>query len=104
MSEKKVTPRKTLADGKTGVEALMALAKNAPKAPSAAERLAQARAERDAKVQALLTTQVKAAIKGLRDKGYGFGVIANTINDTLAADVKISARHVKELCEPQPKS
>jgi phage I-like protein len=93
-------PRATLATGKTGIEALLQLAQAAPKAPSGTERLAAARAEKDKKITALLTPQVAQVIKGLRAKGYGYGVIANTVNDTLNADVKISTRHVKTICEP----
>ena len=99
-TEKKPKPRVTLANGKTGVDVLMQIVQAAPKAPSGTERLAAARAERDKKIAALLTAQVKTVIKGLREKGYGFAVIANTVNDTLGSDVKISTRHIKAVCEP----
>jgi len=96
-------PRATLAvDGKRGIDALMQLVSTVPKAATGPERLAKAREEREKKINALLTPQVKQVIKGLREKGYGFAVIANTITDTLAADPKITTRHVKAVCEPPP--
>lgn len=104
MTEKTAKPEKaraTLADGKKGLEALKALAKAAKPAPSAADRLAAARADRKAKVEAVLTKDVLAVVTELRTKGYGWGVIANTLADMLDSEVKVSASMLKDICQPK---
>jgi len=98
--EKKAKQRATLAvAGRTGLDALMAIARDAPPAPSGADRLAKARAEREAKVRAALTREVVNVAYGLRQKGYGYALIANTITDVLGGDVKITAKVIKVVLE-----
>ena len=98
--EKRAKPRATLAvAGRTGLEALMSIARDAPPAPSAADRLAKARADREAKVRAALTKDVVNVAVGLRQKGYGYALIANTITDVLNKDVKITAKVIKSVLE-----
>jgi hypothetical protein len=90
----KKTERKTLATAQGGgLDALLELAKTAPVCPSPQERLAAARAEREAQITAALKPALPA-LKALREKGYGWQVLANTASDALG--VRVSARHIKD--------
>ena len=86
--------------GKSGLNALIEAVNAAPIAPSAGDRLAKARAEKEASVRAVLTPDVLRLAHALRKKGYGFGIIANTMSDALG--VKIGTRTVKGILESAP--
>ena len=101
MSEKKEKikkPRASLiAAGKTGVSALAEAVNSAPKAPSAGDRLAKSRAEKETAIRAALTTDVLKLAQALRAKGYGYSIIANTLTDALS--VKVGTRIVKSILD-----
>jgi len=90
----KKAERKTLAQ--EGVS-LAQLAAATPAAPSRAEQSAAARAKKIEENKKSLTPEVIGAIKTLRAKGYGWALIANTVNDSLKK--KISVTLIREVVE-----
>jgi hypothetical protein len=92
--KKKVNSGPSLAGEKKGggVEALQSILDTTP-ATSQKDRLAKIMKAKLAKLDEVLTDEVLMIAVKLKEKGYGYGVVANTLTDTLG--VKVSAETLK---------
>lgn len=102
VEERKKKQRKTFSTGKGGggLAGLDAIIKQLPPAPTASERLRAAREAREAEIDKVMHEGAYKHVSAMRDLGYGWGVIANTLSDEL--NLKISANYLKSRFVEQP--
>lgn len=98
VEKKKKKEQKSLLDENGGgSKALIEMFKTLPAAPTAQERLKEARKEKERLLTSLLDDDALGVIFGMREKGYGWSLIAYTTSK--AFNQRFSAAFLKRYCE-----